>query len=61
MHRMIVTSSTYRQSAVVNQESNEVDPENRLLSYSPRYRLPAWMLRDQALICKWFDESGAKW
>lgn len=50
MHRMIVTSSTYRQSAVVNQESNEVDPENRLLSYSPRYRLPAWMLRDQALF-----------
>jgi hypothetical protein len=30
MHRRIVTSSTYRQSAVVNQESNEVDPEKPL-------------------------------
>lgn len=50
MHRMIVTSSTYRQSAVVNRKSKEVDPENRLLSYSPRYRMPAWMLRDQALF-----------
>lgn len=50
MHRRIVTSSTYRQSAVVNRKSKDIDPENRLLSYSPRYRLPAWMLRDQALF-----------
>ncbi len=27
----------------------EEDPENRLLSRGPRFRMPSWMLRDQAL------------
>ncbi len=62
--RTIVTSHTYRQSSEIRmlQQTNkpapgtdaaqslfDIDPENRLLARAPRYRLPAWMLRDQAL------------
>ncbi len=47
--RLIVTSATYRQSARVTPELLERDPENRLLARGPRYRLPSWMIRDQAL------------
>ena len=49
MHRLIVTSDTYRQSAQVTSELLELDPENRLLSRAPRYRMPSWMIRDHAL------------
>lgn len=47
--RLIVTSATYRQSSVATLERLERDPRNRLLSRSPRYRLEAEMVRDQAL------------
>lgn len=48
--RLIVTSSTYRQSSKVSPpEMQEKDPQNRLLAHGPRYRMPSWMLRDQAL------------
>jgi hypothetical protein len=47
--RLIVTSATYRQSAKVTPELLERDPDNRLLARGPRYRLPSWMIRDQAL------------
>ncbi len=47
--RSIVTSATYRQTSVVTPELLEKDPENRLLARGSRQRLPAWMLRDQAL------------
>ena len=47
--RLIVTSTTYRQNASLTPEKLEHDPENRLLSRSSRYRLPAMILRDQAL------------
>ncbi len=47
--RLIVTSSTYRQSSKFTNNIAERDPENRLLSRGPRHRLPSWMLRDQAL------------
>lgn len=45
----ILTSETYRQSAVATPESMEKDPRCTLLSRSPRSRLPAEMIRDQAL------------
>ena len=49
--RLIVTSHTYRQSSkATGAEDYERDPENRLLARGARYRMPAWMLRDQALF-----------
>ena len=47
--RMIVNSSTYRQSAAASPESLSKDPENRLLARFPRNRLEAEMIRDSAL------------
>ena len=49
MQRLIVTSATYRQSSHVSAELLEKDPENRLLARGPRFRLPAEMVRDNAL------------
>ena len=37
--RLIVTSATYRQSSDVSADLLAKDPENRLLSRGPRYRL----------------------
>ncbi len=47
--KMIVTSSTYRQSSDATPEAFAADPENRLLARGPRFRMPAEMLRDNAL------------
>ena len=49
MQRLIVTSATYRQSSRTTQELLEKDPENRLLAHGPRLRLPAEVVRDNAL------------
>ena len=49
MQRLIVTSATYRQSSRVTPELEERDPENRLLARGPRFRLPAELIRDNAL------------
>ncbi len=49
MHRLIVTSATYRQSSAVTPELRQADTDNRLLARGPRHRLPAEMLRDQLL------------
>ncbi len=49
LHQLIVTSATYRQSSRVTPELQERDPKNQLLARGPRYRMPSWMLRDQAL------------
>ena len=47
--RVMATSATYRQSSVASAALLARDPENRLLARAPRFRLPAWMLRDAAL------------
>lgn len=47
--RLMVTSSTYRQSPHSGEDKLKVDPENRLLSRGPRFRMDAEMVRDLAL------------
>ena len=47
--KLMVTSATYRQSAVATPALLERDPANRLLARGPRHRLEAEQLRDQAL------------
>src|SRR6185503_12865941 len=47
--RLIVTSATYRQSAVTTREKIARDPQNRLLAHGPRFRMDAEMIRDNAL------------
>jgi hypothetical protein len=49
MHRLIVTSATYRQSSASRPELEEVDPYNNLLARQTRIRLDAEIVRDAAL------------
>jgi hypothetical protein len=49
LHRLIVTSATYRQSSRITPELLAKDPENRLLARGPRVRLEAELLRDATL------------
>jgi len=50
MHRLIVTSATFRQSSKVDANVASRDPLNRLLSRGPRMRLTGAAIRDQALF-----------
>lgn len=47
--KTIVLSRTFRQSAAADRETLETDPQNRLLSRGPRFRLPAEAIRDSSL------------
>src|SRR5438876_8089271 len=49
LHRLIVTSATYRQSSRIKPELYERDPENRLLARGPRFRVEGEIVRDIAL------------
>ncbi len=54
IHRLIVTSATYRQSSAVNPQSairnlQSDDPNNRLLARGARFRVDAELVRDIAL------------
>ena len=49
LHKQIVMSATYRQSSRINAAARQLDPENRLLSYAPRPRLEAEIIRDSVL------------
>jgi hypothetical protein len=48
--KLMVMSATYRQSSKAAPEILQRDPENRLLARGARFRLPAEMIRDQALF-----------
>ncbi|MFN7929719.1 MAG: PSD1 and planctomycete cytochrome C domain-containing protein [Blastocatellia bacterium] len=49
IHRLIVTSATYRQRAKVTPQLLEKDPFNRLLARAPRLRVEGEIVRDIAL------------
>ncbi|MHB1559972.1 MAG: PSD1 and planctomycete cytochrome C domain-containing protein, partial [Isosphaeraceae bacterium] len=49
MHRLIATSSTYRQSSRATAEQLARDPRNEHLGRGPRFRVPAEVVRDIAL------------
>jgi len=49
LHRRIVTSATFRQSSRVSEAALQRDPQNRKLARGARLRLPAEVVRDNAL------------
>ncbi len=49
MHRLIVTSATYRQASRTGPDLARLDPENRRLARQSRLRLEAELIRDSAL------------
>ena len=49
LHRLMMTSRTYRQSSRVGPERQRLDPENRLLSRWPLQRMDGESLRDSLL------------
>ena len=49
IEKMIVMSATYRQSSNARPDLETKDPENTLLARQSRLRLPAELIRDQAL------------
>jgi len=49
IHRLIVSSATYRQSSEATSALVERDPYNRLLARGPRFRMEAEMIRDSVL------------
>ena len=50
LHRLIVTSATYRQASVHRDDLAARDPRNTLLGRQNRVRLDAEVIRDQALL-----------
>jgi hypothetical protein len=48
--KTIVMSATYRQGSRISESHWARDPENRLLARGPRFRLPAFVILDQALF-----------
>lgn len=49
MHRLIVTSATYRQSSRARRDLDLIDPYNKLLARQNRFRLDAEIVRDVEL------------
>lgn len=49
LQKLILMSATYRQTSHTDKDRLTLDPDNRLLSRGPRFRLSAELIRDQAL------------
>ncbi|MCH2131456.1 MAG: DUF1553 domain-containing protein, partial [Pirellulaceae bacterium] len=49
MHRLMMTSATYRRSSETTDRQRRLDPNNRLLSHMPLRRMEAEVLRDSLL------------
>ena len=49
LHRLIATSSAYRQQSAATADRLQADPLNKLISRGPRFRLEAEMVRDTVL------------
>jgi hypothetical protein len=49
LFKLMLTSAAYRQAAITTPEKLAKDPQNRLLSRGPRFRMDAEMIRDYAL------------
>jgi len=49
IHRLIVTSATYRRASQFRDDLRTLDPDNRLLARQSRLRLEAELVRDSAL------------
>jgi mono/diheme cytochrome c family protein len=62
LHRQIMLSQAYRQGALENEHSRQVDPENQLLWRMPRRRLDFESMRDSMLaVCDELDlKMGGK-
>ena len=58
MHRLMVTSNTYRQSSAYREEAAQADPLNRLLWRFRPQRLEAEAIRDSALLGIRAAQSG---
>jgi hypothetical protein len=56
--KAIVMSGTYRQDSRISPELLERDPENRLLTRGPRFRLEAEAIRDSALAVSGLLDSS---
>jgi hypothetical protein len=49
LFRLMLTSAAYRQSAVASESARSKDPDNRLISRGPSFRLDGEVVRDLAL------------
>ncbi len=47
--KKFVMSATYQQSSIITRQGQQLDPQNKLLARGVRYKLPAEMIRDNAL------------
>ncbi|MFK7765669.1 MAG: PSD1 and planctomycete cytochrome C domain-containing protein [Mariniblastus sp.] len=49
IHKLIVMSSTFRQSSRITPRLLKLDPKNKFYGRGPRFRMPAEMIRDNSL------------